>query len=635
MFDGSSPEIADLAALDAAGLVDAAAGWSRAENAACARKLAVLAEIFTRRTGLAADERDDWWLDPEAALSAELAAALNVGRGLALAQTHRGLALRARLPQVAALFEAGLISDLLVRAIVYRTALITDPDAMAAVDAELAARVRHWGALSINKTEDAIDALVERHDPAALREARAAVSERTVEFGSPADPAGITSMYARLYGPDAAFVEAQVEEMVHSVCEADPRTLADRRADALTALAARTELACACGQADCPAAGRPAPAKNAVVHVIADPATLTAAQAGEPNHTPPPAHPDDPDVSAQPGDPGDTVEPAAESVDPGADTVEPAAPGSESVEPGAESVAPAAPTDRDEPAAASHTDVPAAFLPAPARPIDPWTGGEPAIGQPVIAPADPAAGLPPIIPLAQCQPGIALPVINASNLKVGAPSATPVPRPPCPAPPAFVIGGGILPAPLLAGVLERATIREVRHPGIDAPPEPRYTPSRALADFVRCRDLTCRWPGCDKPAFDCDLDHTVPYPVGPTHASNMKCYCRFHHLLKTFYCGMGGWRERQLPDGTLILTAPTGHTYTTHPGSIMLFPSLCASTGELWPPGHEPTVEPSANRGAMMPKRRRTRECNRRRAIEAERRLNDDHVAERNRPPPF
>jgi hypothetical protein len=74
MFDGSLPEIADLAALDAAGLVDAAAGWSRAENAACARKLAVLAEMFTRRTGLADDEREGWWIDPEAALSAELGA---------------------------------------------------------------------------------------------------------------------------------------------------------------------------------------------------------------------------------------------------------------------------------------------------------------------------------------------------------------------------------------------------------------------------------------------------------------------------------------------------------------------------------------------------------------------------------
>lgn len=46
--------------------------------------------------------------------------------------------------------------------------------------------------------------------------------------------------------------------------------------------------------------------------------------------------------------------------------------------------------------------------------------------------------------------------------------------------------------------------------------ESRCTPSRALAAFVRCRDLTCRFPHCDKPATEADIDHTVPYPIGPT-----------------------------------------------------------------------------------------------------------------------
>jgi hypothetical protein len=50
MFDCSLPEIGDLAALDDAALVDAAAGWSRTENAACARKTAVMAELFARRS---------------------------------------------------------------------------------------------------------------------------------------------------------------------------------------------------------------------------------------------------------------------------------------------------------------------------------------------------------------------------------------------------------------------------------------------------------------------------------------------------------------------------------------------------------------------------------------------------------
>jgi hypothetical protein len=49
--------------------------------------------------------------------------------------------------------------------------------------------------------------------------------------------------------------------------------------------------------------------------------------------------------------------------------------------------------------------------------------------------------------------------------------------------------------------------------------------------------------------------------------------------VKTFW----RWRDTQLPDGTVILTALTGHTYVTTPGSALLFPSLCPSTSELLP----------------------------------------------------
>ena len=98
MFDGLLPEVLEFAALDDAALVDAAGGWARAENAACARKLAVMAEIFNRRTRCSAGERELWWVDPQAAVAAEMAAAVNVSQGMALHQTHRGVALRDRLP---------------------------------------------------------------------------------------------------------------------------------------------------------------------------------------------------------------------------------------------------------------------------------------------------------------------------------------------------------------------------------------------------------------------------------------------------------------------------------------------------------------------------------------------------------
>jgi Domain of unknown function (DUF222) len=60
-------------------------------------------------------------------------------------------------------------------------------------------------------------------------------------------------------------------------------------------------------------------------------------------------------------------------------------------------------------------------------------------------------------------------------------------------------------------------------------PEPGYRPSAALAEFVRWRDLTCRWPGCDALVERCDIDHTAPYPAGATHASDLKAYCRTQH----------------------------------------------------------------------------------------------------------
>jgi hypothetical protein len=105
-------------------------------------------------------------------------------------------------------------------------------------------------------------------------------------------------------------------------------------------------------------------------------------------------------------------------------------------------------------------------------------------------------------------------------------------------------------------------------------------------------------------------------------------------MLKTFWCGAGGWRDRQLPDATIIWTSPTGHTYTTKPGSAQLFPTLCLPTGQLCLPEHDSIVDID-QRAVMMPRRKRTRAENLARRIEAERRLNDDHVAERNKPPPF
>ena len=170
----------------------------------------------------------------------------------------------------------------------------------------------------------------------------------------------------------------------------------------------------------------------------------------------------------------------------------------------------------------------------------------------------------------------------------------------------------MLPAPIAAQAAIHATITALILPG-QAPPEPRYRPSKKLAEFVRCRDLTCRFPGCTKPATVADLDHTIPYPYGPTCASNLKCLCREHHLLKTFWTG---WSDRQLPDGTVIWTDPDGHTSTTYPGSRLLFPELCAPTAEFTVTGRPPAKHTA---GLTMPKRKTTRTQARRQRIHDER----------------
>ena len=88
--------------------------------------------------------------------------------------------------------------------------------------------------------------------------------------------------------------------------------------------------------------------------------------------------------------------------------------------------------------------------------------------------------------------------------------------------------------------------------------------------------------------------------------------------MKTFW----GWRDKQLPDGTVIWELPDGHTYVTTPGSALLFPALCAPTGEARGPA--PVTELCGERTAMMPLRATTRAQNRAQRIAAERRQNRD-----------
>jgi Domain of unknown function (DUF222) len=88
-----------------------------------------------------------------------------------------------------------------------------------------------------------------------------------------------------------------------------------------------------------------------------------------------------------------------------------------------------------------------------------------------------------------------------------------------------------------------------------------YTPSRKLKDLIRARSLTCDAPGCNAQALYSDLDHTTPYPDGPTDQCNLGPKCRRHHRAKQ----APGWRVEQPQPGTTRWTLPNGRTHTTTP----------------------------------------------------------------------
>lgn len=58
-------------------------------------------------------------------------------------------------------------------------------------------------------------------------------------------------------------------------------------------------------------------------------------------------------------------------------------------------------------------------------------------------------------------------------------------------------------------------------------------PSRRLKTAVDIRDGTCRFATCSRPATECDDDHQIPHPRGPTSGANIRSLCRRHHRIKT------------------------------------------------------------------------------------------------------
>jgi hypothetical protein len=352
---------------------------ARIENQGAAMQLAAIGGMFRYRLSQSSYETEDWAADTMTAVAAEVAASLRISQRLATERLHDARVMHERLPRIAEVFLAGDIGYHAFSTIVSRTELIVDIDAVAGVDALVAANVARWPSLSRGRLAAKVDAIVARVDADAVRRRKERALEREIWIG--ADTEGISQIIGSLYTVDAHALDARLTALAATVCEHDPRTQQVRRADALGALAAGADrLGCRCGRTDC-SAGRRRPASPVTIHVIASQDTLNG------------------------------------------------------------------------------------------------TGEAP-----------------------------------ASELSAD----------------------GLITPELVVELAKSAKLVPLIHPGYSQP-EPGYVPSKALADFVRARDLTCRWPGCDHPAVDCELDHTIPFSQGgKTHAANIKCYCSTQHRFSPF-----------------------------------------------------------------------------------------------------
>jgi hypothetical protein len=147
------------------------------------------------------------------------------------------------------------------------------------------------------------------------------------------------------------------------------------------------------------------------------------------------------------------------------------------------------------------------------------------------APGAPAAG--------RGGPGTALPRVPAS-VHVTVPAATVLGLG---EEPGELAGHGPVPASMARRLADRAPWRKVTVDGttgeVTGVGRTPYSPSAALADLVRVRDRTCRFPGCRQSARRCDLDHVTPWPTGPTTAGNLAALCR--HQQHVAGCRLDSW----------------------------------------------------------------------------------------------
>lgn len=249
---------------------------ARAESSAVARKLALAADVARLRRE--ADGRDQVPVSHQAEfVAAEVATALAVSTAAAHGLISLGECLSTRLPETRRALERGDLDLVKVRTIVERTASIDDLGVLAEVEHRvLDVALVPDRCVTRGQVARVVDQVVAAVDPQLIITRRKrAVMDRDVTLRPDVD--GMSVLWGLLTGPDGRVVDARLREMALSVCGEDPRTLAQRRADAVVALAhGDAFLACQCGSPVCPAAASEATHHRcqAVIQVVVPVETL-------------------------------------------------------------------------------------------------------------------------------------------------------------------------------------------------------------------------------------------------------------------------------------------------------------------------------------------------------------------------
>ncbi|MFC8179662.1 DUF222 domain-containing protein [Rhodococcus sp. NPDC057297] len=218
-------------------LADAA----REENQACARKIALAAQIWDSCINQTV-QIGDFITDAGNYAASETAATLGCSKTVADTLAEIGMDLRLRLPAIAAAFADGDIDVARIRAI-YRTTAGLTADAAHRIETETLTAARH---LSPGPLATEINAIITRTAPDEAAANRKDVTDKLTSLRY-RDKDLIATLEANLPAAQAAACWQLITEMAATLCPRDPRTRSQRLAAAFVTLIHRdTHLTCTC-----------------------------------------------------------------------------------------------------------------------------------------------------------------------------------------------------------------------------------------------------------------------------------------------------------------------------------------------------------------------------------------------------